>query len=214
MRTLNRQRATIVGMHYFCSQKAPVGSRPLPLSPKAVSKHERIFASGKKIRINSGNGNAYINFGADLTYLLRDCQACVDANKLEDCSIIEILKDLLNIFQNENYIVWCWNFSTITICIKEGSSSVDMFKSWMHAMVLAGYYYPVRDGILSSAEKLERYTAKEGLQKTRMALDVVNRDFEELCKQLIELGWDLETCALLTHEMRTIRIAGEEKKTI
>src|SRR5690606_30418999 len=122
--------------------------RPLPLSPKAVSKYERIFASGKIVRINTGARNVCINFGADLTHLVRDCQACIEASKPEDgCTVAGILKELLGIFENESYIVWSWDFSTITICIKKGGSPADMLKAWMHALVLADYHYLMKDSI-------------------------------------------------------------------
>lgn len=203
MRTLSRQRATIVISEFLDNNNV--------LDPHAVSQKEQIFARGNKIRDINGNLVGYARIGVRIGE--------TDVFSIEQKRLF--FKDLTGVFANEKYILWPSNLEShkpdICIFLKEGASSMDKLKAWAHAIILLKEFSQSKDS--SSGTEAERY---KGLTKdvsvirtdhVEKSLINVNGVWKVLVREFADAGWETEISALVAGPSHTMRIS-DDKKTL
>jgi hypothetical protein len=169
LRTLNRQRATIVFEHLIRTGEV--------LDPEEVSRKEHIFADGNKIwSIVSGKrvvvGRCKIGASiSDLAYAF----AGASKPQSEDTSIS--ILGLLRVFQDEKYILFSSSHKkSLSIALKEGSDPRTQLKAWFQVcLIMMDQKKDIRD-----------------------TLDELNLRWFEAIGLLKQKGWDLDTGALET----------------
>lgn len=137
MTSLNRQRANIVFGHVLRTQG------PRVLSPREVSEQERVFERDGVLRSCNGQVLGYCRIGVSMQTLLGQINTTrrTSAGAFDQLAIN--VSDLLEIFTNEGYVLWCSDTSLkntvaseVLIVLKKDGTALDQLKAWMHALIV------------------------------------------------------------------------------
>jgi len=185
MRTLNRQRATIV-YHHLCKGHVP--------SPEEVSRQEYIFDWDGVLRDTTGDALGYCTIGASMSSLLSSIAPAHGLTKSTSLPASSLTK-LLRPFDNQKYVLWYDPQSlgrkvNVYICLKQGATTVDELTAWWHALALAKASLQGSAG--PSADDTHTSTLLKGSMED--ACEIMTR----YRQPLEEAGWDLSTGALET----------------
>ena len=181
--------------------------------PAMTAARERIFGRSGTIRdIDTGISLGRCNIGSSFSDILRH----------------PIPLELLDLFRQERYLIWFDQRSLhqaqgsqseestlisghlyIHICLKEGYSSKDILKGWVHAVELCHQRY---------AQGTRRLPAVEAL---RLASLTVRENLEDFVGQIYSAGWNRDDSVLMTGTPAAIitnirlgtQVGEEEKKT-
>lgn len=180
LRTLNRQRATLV-YHHLCRGSVP--------SPKQVSNEEKVFERDGVLRSFSGRVLGCCKIGVPLA---RFISSLTTSNSKTQSSKVssERLPKLWKVFQDETYVMWYSSYQIsirVDIVVKDGASNRGLLKAWWQALVLAGNANVAETTQTDEKMKLLKTSAVK-------ASDLLNTYEEELKKA----GWDLDAAALET----------------
>jgi len=212
MKTLNRQRATILwaaysetlaGMDDADDDPNVKISRPI-LSPSTVASKEHLFGrNGALLAIESNRvyvtGRAII--GASLSSLLPSRFGWVMPNTSENIDPVT-LRRLLDIFSDKKYVVGldtAARVPRISIVLKDGHDQQCYLEAWITANTIASRAVP---GMRSSAilDTIER-------SKKR-----VNTLYKEFIAEIQLAGWQVDTTGILTGTPKTISFQSAENR--
>lgn len=181
MRTLNRQRASLVFSYMFENGKV--------LGPGQASARERIFDYDGALRWNGGPVIGRAKIGIPLLSLVKSLgPRHRTTGSISDTTIS--LDQLFEMFRSEEYILWYDEpHHDAFIVLKSGATPNSQLKAWAHALWLC-----------------HRITeSKKTFQDKEMTLELLASTREDVCKTwddnvalLRAAGWDLETASLET----------------
>lgn len=184
MRSLNRQRANIVFSHLLAYDKV--------LSPKEVSKRERIFERDGVFRGARDQVIGYGKIGVSLQQLMKAMSRSPRTTTGSVTLHGNELAKLLDLYKTETYILWFdWEVSTVYIVLKQGSTAQSQLKAWSQGLLLAQR---------AAADSGDRDKDSENLRFTRIvsSLEQTSKRFDEDIGRLRAAGWDVDVCALET----------------
>lgn len=190
MRTLNRQRASIVFSELFESNSV--------LTPEQVANKERIFRRSEILRWRGGKVLGRAKIGVEFRALL----ACIGHSHPRTRSIqnpVATLTELEQLFEREQYILWYDEASkTVWIVLKDSASTLSQIKSWAHALLVARSHTNMHPAISGSTSSLEVRSERSMTSVLRESLASLNSHFGDHTQRLKNAGWDLDTAALET----------------
>ncbi|KAJ7582066.1 vitamin B6 photo-protection and homoeostasis-domain-containing protein [Mycena floridula] len=174
LRSLNRQRASLVWSRYRASEFVP---------PSHCVK-ERLFV---------GPGALFDENGAIVGY-------CTLGGSLPDSLISKpLVERLLEIFRNEKYILWPLDDMHFHVCFMLGYSSKDELRAWIHATEMArlGYRERVKDYQKGSSGKDGLRYASKAKDHVQDLFNLIIQSHSNLCLgysdfilKLQDSGWD------------------------
>lgn len=181
MRTLSRQRATLV-YHHLKRGHVP--------TPEEISAQERIFERDGVLRRKDDRIAGYCAVGASMSRLLKavsEQHGTTKSARLED----DALSKVLSVYETTPYILWHDKGSrpkkqSLFIVLKKDATPRDMLKAWWHGLELA---------CDSSVEGSDLDAELKAMGGARNASEKLLRTHE---KGLEEAGWDLSSSALET----------------
>lgn len=143
---------------------------------------------------------------------------CAIGSSLSSVLSGPISRDVLNIFDNERYILWfdhrCLysvpgrsalgvkGFLRLHICLKEGYTPLDQLKAWVHAIEV-GTAYKKPPVSLQGDEDLAAALLRTAYQE-------VDRLFSTFVERLRDGRWDIDAGAMLTGTPRSILMSVRE----
>jgi len=173
MRTLNRQRATIV-----FSQFVTHGSI---LTPEQVSERERIFERDGVVRNSEDRVLGYCQIGVSLSMLLASIGHTASTSRSMHVPKDELTR-LFSDFDDEGYILHARG-GNARIMLKTNSTPQTQLKAWYHALLALH---------VADDEAAGKRKGNEVLLPNSEAWALLERNLKRA-------GWDLETGALETH---------------
>ncbi|KAK4496294.1 hypothetical protein PRZ48_012274 [Zasmidium cellare] len=179
MRTLNRQRATLV-YHHLKRGHVP--------TPEEVSKQERIFERDGVLRRRDDSVAGFCAVGSSMSRLLNAVSkqhATTKSNKLES----DGLATALTIFEPSPYILWNdrqsqLNRQSLFVVLKKDATPKDMLKAWWQALELA------------CGSRVDSNDMQGFVNEVKRTLGVSSELLQAYEKRLEEAGWDLTSSAL------------------
>lgn len=185
MRSLNRQRATLVFSNLLENDNV--------LNPQEVSEKELIFEQrgGSVIREKSGAVVGHCQFGAPVKTLIQSL-ALEENSKTKSSKLGAVdLSTVINLFNDQEYVLWCRTFPSqwyrdrasrikVVVSLKKGITAEGQLKAWFHALLLTW-----------RIDK-ERHPAdlEEILEHVSITLEQAI-DFDRHATRLKAAGWDL-----------------------
>ncbi|CZT20941.1 related to DUF647 domain protein [Ramularia collo-cygni] len=198
MRTLNRQRATLV-FHHLQRGHVP--------SIDQIASEENIFERGGILRCRERRILGFCAVGVPVTRLLNAVSSqrtSTNAVQLEG----ETLTKVMSIYERCRYVLWkdkSLESSTpsLYIVLKKGIEPSEVLVAWWQALLLV-------DGAVSekSISKASSDIDQE-LQRFKLTRDAARNLFSTYDKQLRQAGWDLNSGALETGA--STRVTIEDK---
>lgn len=190
MRTLNRQRATLV-YHHLKKGHVP--------TPEEISSQERIFERDGVLRRSDDRVVGHCAVGASMSRLLAamsERHGTTKSTKLES----DALAKVLSMYGSCQYILWHDKYSllkrqSLFIVLKKEATSKDMLTAWWQALDLC----------CQTGAAGEKDAGARTMERSRDASNQLLRDYE---KQLEEAGWDLTSGALETVAGTRVTIDG------
>ena len=189
MRTLNRQRATLV-YHHLCKGYIP--------TPEQVSQQERIFERNGVLRGPKDQVLGYCTIGASMSSWMR--YGAVQHGTTKSSQIASyLLPRILSLYRDESYIMWNDQGEAphLFAVIKKSASCVDLLGAWWQALAL------VTASDLTEGKALDGERNLELLRKAKESARQMTRDYEQA---LVEAGWNLDTSALETSSSVRVNI--------
>lgn len=198
MRTLNRQRATLV-YHSLKAGRVP--------SPREVSTKEHIFEQDGVLRSATGVKLGYCRTGATLPQLL----ASVAVQQHRQTESVQVqtndLQSILDPFKNEKYVLWYEHEGTtshVNIVVKVGAITRDLIQAWWHALCIVEELSkePISAREASSPFEDDVEQKRGLLERTLERSSKLIHDSEQ---ELVAASWDLDQNALETTSSTRIR---------
>ena len=179
MRSLNRQRATLVFHHL---QKGHVPT------PQEVSAQERIFERDGVLRAKDDRILGHCTVGVPMKRLLAAISTAEQHASTKSLKISDerLLSQMLDLHNDAPYIMWHDASSPrrIIVVLKKGATARETLVAWWQALLLVQ-----SDTRAGSAEEMKAWMS------TR---DEAKELFDKYQEQLTAKGWDLDTAALET----------------
>ena len=184
MRTMNRQRASLV-YHHLSNHHVP--------TPTEIASQERIFEWDGVLRGAYSEIIGYCTIGGPMSTLVK--LLAIQQYSSTKSSILErdLLGKLLVAFEGSNYLLWFDNSRSpryLIVVIKQGASPADLLCAWWHALELAR--------ALDAWGKTDTLYSQPSAQIELLKLAKHSSDsiFREYSAKLKEKGWDLHQGAL------------------
>lgn len=196
MRSLNRQRANIVFSTILESGRV--------LSPKEVSRRERIFERDGVLRWADDRIIGSCSIGASVQTMLNHIEPCLAKGGPTERWAIKLFQ-LTDLYRDEAFIVGGL-FSDAVIVLKQGCTPTEQLKAWFQALLLAR-----REQVNGPDRQPKDDSSGRRLAEVRSTLEETRRIFDTYETRLRAAGWDLDVAALETRTGR--RIETETKKT-
>ncbi|KAK5141269.1 hypothetical protein LTR04_002671 [Oleoguttula sp. CCFEE 6159] len=196
MRTLNRQRASLVFSHLIEDDEI--------LTPEEVSKKERIFDWDGVVRWKGDQVIGHVNIGVKLQELLQ-CLEPARHGKANSTQLHVVhMTELLDIHGDEDYVLWM-NHLTKRACVvlKQGCTPRSQLKAWACAI---GMLHDA-SSLIVDREKTLGQVLQQTLDEDRPTaivqllafLEITDQKFDGWISRLKQAGWDLDVAALETH---------------
>ena len=188
MRTLNRQRASIV--------LTTLIEDDFVLSPQQAAKQERIFEWGGHLRWKGSHPMATGHIGVELGALLGVAVPTAAGSRAIRRPVVE-LDQLAQLYSDEDFLLWYDEPSKkVLIALKDKASSTSQLKAWTHALMVARSFsqlQPANSGIAQ-----DEALSTPMLVRLRSTLQALGQVFDSYLARLKQAGWDLDTAALET----------------
>ena len=120
------------------------------------------------------------------------------------------IHNTLKVFAQERYVLWyTWGGRSrpvnITIALKEGHTSVDHLKAWVHAVEIAG--------MCGGRHEVEKFKGEsdERVALIRKAYATVEETFSVFVEDMRSLGWRIDEGAIITGSPSTIVVDQTEE---
>jgi hypothetical protein len=220
MRSLNRQRANMLFSNLVEHDRV--------LTPETVSERELIFEryGGGVFRWTSDAVLGHCDFGVSLQTLLQSLpssyqNAASGSTRLEAVE----LSTVMNIFHNQQYILWCQTTppkwydtkgaqTRILVVLKQGVTPESQLRAWYHALLLARRLSSHKQAQTLTAKKpktLSESKQQETLLHVTSTLKLATQTFDGYAQRLRAAGWDLDISVLETRSGS--RIFSEPRKS-
>ena len=193
MRTLNRQRATLV-FHHLRRGHVP--------TPEEVSKQEHIFERDGVLRSSTGGVLGYCNIGSSLSRLLKvygTQHAATNSTSIPE----DVVPTLISLYKDQGYILWSTGKGTqrrFEIALKISAMVSDPLIAWWQTLLLAEQAEPRQE-----AEKPMSPAEFEVFGTTLNAAADLLAQYRD---SLIDAGWVLNTTALETRASTRLAADG------
>ena len=188
MRTLNRQRATLVYYHLKC------GNVP---TPQEVSKQEYIFERDGVLKGGDGGTLGFCSVGGSVSRVLKSFGNQHDQTKSSQVASDSLARKL-NSFQDQQYIIFPdirARHKHINIVIKKDASSTDLLTAWWQALALVNDCSSTETNEQTKGPSHVDWQALDAIERTlQEAREMIKKNEENLRKA----GWDLDMGALET----------------
>jgi hypothetical protein len=203
MRTLNRQRANLVFSNYldqlieFDGQTKSNGNITFP-TPEEISIQEKIFEKDGVLRWKGGEVLGYCEIGVEFRRILNLLSPANMTTGSHSAAApdVERLRQLLDIFSSEGYLMWPdISRKTFLIVLKDSSNARTQLQAWMHALLFSKQL-----GRLVEEEE----PLMDALARTLRDVSVFTNAFD-LWGELQKAGWDIETGAMETRSGTRIK---------
>ena len=201
MRTLNRQRATIVFNRLFGYR-----DRPVP-TPEDVAKAERIFERDGVLRSVGGDAIGHCIIGSSFLcflHLISSPHATTKSTNIKK----DLLPRIQSFYKDQQYMLWYSvsdRWMRVEIVVKKSATSKDLLLAWWHALQLANVV--IVAGWQQIPEKWQEDPDDWALTMfLEHSLKHVKAIFERYEVELREAGWDLDSGALETRSSTRISI--------
>ena len=184
MRTMNRQRASLVYHH--------VSNKHVP-TPTEIAHQERIFELDGVLRADSGNIVGYCTIGAPMSRLVKLLATQQYSSTKSSMLERDVLGKLLTVFEDSNYLLWFDNSrypSNLVIVIKHEASPSDLLRAWWHAQELAG----ALDAVCKNSTLFSQ--AHDRIELLKLAKKLSDSQFQQYSADLEKKGWDMDQGAL------------------
>lgn len=191
MRTLNRQRATLVYHHIHRHGKAP--------TPEEISWQERIFERDGVLRDAGDSVVGYCRIGVTLSTLLKAIGSShshtnsVQIARDEFTQLTEASKDVQYLLHYNK------PSKTALIVLKKDCTTCDQIQAWWHVLDMLCHPRGISDGKETSLEGTAQTMASIGGGQLTLEPVTANRFFKGHEQAMREAHWDLDTAALETH---------------
>ncbi|KAL4252977.1 RUS1 family protein [Abortiporus biennis] len=210
MRTLNRQRASILWSAY---RETPLGKSYMHayrriLSPKQVAQKEHIFGHESVLyhtHTAPGRIAGYATIGSPFSAVLpSDSLLTKWIHKGSTSEPSQWLPRLAPIFTNERYMIWLdfkqswWGrdpVKRIHIFLKDDHKPSDHLKAWLHAADVATW---------CSWDSVASGNVVEEIKETK---EVIEDFYESFVSDLRKAGWDVDAPGLVSGSPKTISVA-------
>jgi len=197
MRSLNRQRATLV-YHHLVRNYIP--------TPSEISKEERIFEWDGALRDVTGVRRGQCVVGAALHGLLRE--SAVSRHSTGSLTLRDgLLGRIFDVYDDQAYILWPVSRSKksdLRIALKREATPRDILIAWWQACALASVFTVdcLPSKRLQDAEEEEVSMIRRLNNSARKADDLLRKHE----RALASVGWELSTAALETRTSTRISI--------
>ena len=192
MHTLNRQRANLVLSAYFEDNQA--------LKPFEVSRQERIFEWGGKLRWKGSSPLATAKIGGPLQGIIHSLgprHGVTGATRDPD----SVLMKLVEIHAREDYLLWySWSDRMVYIVLKDHISPQCQLKAWSQGLVLAHHLYSAESATGAMVE------TDKTLELIESSLLDVSKRWVRCIEHLKAAGWDIDVASLETASGTRIRV--------
>lgn len=180
MRSLNRQRATLV-FHHLRKGHVP--------TPQEISAQERIFERDGVLRAKDDSILGYCTVGVPMKRLLTAISTSEQHASTKSLKISDehLLSEILALHQDSPYIMWqdaAASPRSIFVVLRKGVTAKETLVAWWQALLLVQ-----SDSQSSSTEDIKVLT---------IARNEAKELFGKYQEQLTAKGWDLYTAALET----------------
>ena len=196
MRTLNRQRATILFAYMHARGKV--------LTPIEISRQESIFDNNGVIRGADGNILGHCKIGVSFGELLdrlTEQKRSTGSRTTTD----QTLAQLLSIYQQAPYVLWLDKKSQeVLILLKQGCTAIDGLQAWYSAFLVLKRAQMRKHLSRSQSDKIpqQQSLAPDGHQETLATLEdvqaYVTERFPQIKDLLSDAGFDLDVAVLET----------------
>ncbi|KAJ3535658.1 hypothetical protein NM688_g6947 [Phlebia brevispora] len=221
LRSLNRQRASILFSSYRGTQIAKGTTSIQALSPNQVAAREYIFASPSALlqpdATDGRNVSGFCTMGVPLSTLINPQLPRGVLNVFSGRGAVHtpslnaaLFEELLSIHSEDKYILWLAADSRagcphVVIVLKEGHVSLDHVRAWLHASELAHRL----------GGKMHTLSAQDVLKLIGETRDVIKECFDPFMASIKQAGWSLDGAGggLLVSQTRTIRVEQGDRKT-
>ena len=190
MRTLNRQRATLV-YHHLQRGHVP--------TPEEISAQERIFEKSGVLRSFDDRVLGYCRLAAPMPRLLRTI-ASHSASQRSSVVADSVLRDVIYAYEKRGYILWTQarsNSTDVMVVVKKGAANTEVLISWWQALGMAAMEVRSKEKILKGDSDFQ--LLKSSAQVAADLLQTYRQELEEK-------GFDLNTNALETSSASRISV--------
>lgn len=166
-------------------------------TPEEISIQEKIFERDGVLRWKGGKAIGYCEIGVSLRRILNILSPAEGTTGSHATPSISDATKLLNIFNNEDYIMWPdITRSTFLIVLKEASNTKTQLHAWMHALLFAKQLMRIVE---------EEEPVIDALARTLRDVNVFANAFDAY-GELQKAGWDVETGAMETRSGTRIKV--------
>ena len=190
MRTLNRQRATLV-YHHLKQGHVP--------TPEEISAQERIFEKSGVLRSSDDRVLGYCWLAGPMSRLLGTI-ASHSASQRSSVVADGVLREVIDTYEKRGYILWMQansNSADVMVVVKQGAANTEVLISWWQALEMA-----VMGGQLNEKSSKGDADFQLLVSSAQLASDLFARYRQELEQK----GFDLNTNALETGSASRISV--------
>ncbi|EMC97228.1 hypothetical protein BAUCODRAFT_147370 [Baudoinia panamericana UAMH 10762] len=195
MRTLNRQRATLV-FHHLQRGHVP--------TPEEVSKQERIFERGGVLRSADGQTLGFCAVGMPLRDPLWSLAFWDKPGRNAMQTSAKWLKKLVSTMAESPYVLMPLEQSSkhmqLSITLRKDATSGAAIEAWWQALAFAEGWRATKLGHVTFTIEPQIWSVLDASAKSARAL------LERHRRPLVEAGWNLDNNALETGQSRRVRI--------
>ena len=199
MRTLNRQRATIVFSQLSFSNRL--------LTPAEVSGRERIFENNGIVRDVDNNILGHCSIGVSFTELL-GILGGQESSSGSRMTNDQTLTGLWKVYHDASYVLWLDQKSRrVLILLKKGSNAVQALQAWFAACCTLEMLSKAKTGPKKGHKQEEMKHSRQDI--LAMLKDVeasVSQRFPKVIERLSNAGFDIDVAALETRSGTRINI--------
>lgn len=192
MRSLNRQRATLV------HNELMRGHVP---SPEQISKQERIFEFDGVLRNSNRQTLGYCRVGVSMSQFLthRGFKHHRETHSTQLGG--DWLQTILSLFSSQGYLMWYTIHGQNTyldIVIKKNATALDLLMAWWQALALANELDSSPKEALSRDQEGTRKETNKAYELLEISKKSAANTIEQYEAGLRKAGWDLDLGALET----------------
>ena len=193
MRSLNRQRATLVYKHLIR------GHVP---DPEEISKQERIFEWDSILRNSDDRVLGHCRVGTSMSQILEG--GALQHNRRTKSTQLPDgwLQNMLSLFSSQQYLLWYTSrggYLHVNVVIKSRATSLDLLTAWWQALALVNALSNSKKSTSSTEASLEL------LEASNTSATKLLQKYEA---DLRKAGWDLDLGALETSSSTRITVEG------
>lgn len=199
MRTLNRQRASLV---YYQLKRGHVPT------PKEISGDERIFERDDILRNAAGTKIGYCTVGVPISMPLKYLALPQESSRLSPRMSNDILRTAMSGGGKGHLLMLQQGAETLQlfIVIKKDAVAADIVTAWWHALAFAEETWRTAGAVLVTS-----YSNDEVRERLQHTATVAAQMMDQYQEKLIQAGWDLDVGALETKSSTRVAISDARR---